>query len=548
MEHGAIGRNLKKFELDEARKRVRKSKPDPRQGSLFEFAEDDKKSGTPKCDELIKLLSRPDIQRLDERRIEEVQKIQAKHRRVVFVAERVDTLQIFAEELTCRVESLPEGSSPHTNFVVSADQGTSDGGEAKRALTDVCGVSKPSYKAIKKGSDVEAYFRDGGKKSPKGPASAFMTYQMAEGINLQSADALVLLGVTSNLKDLIQGLGRIDRIDSPHSQTHYYLIDIAVGKLASDEKAAQRLENYRALSGRQKIERAEEADGDTEAILEGVTEYLREPRILRDNNFHDVLSDLKDKLDPTRYGEISAARIEGMWGAELALLKGNEEFAVLQLEGRDGISGTVHKSFAPPRILLIDADGYVRRNQIGCAQILRQAYLETMEAGMHRISPDATRISNAIELLSQRIAELREWDLRPERTVSLLDSLSLFLAQGPDIGLKPLEPKSDVCPLDEYMFGDLSLRGLEYLAETWARILDPYWIKAKQEVRESFASGGAPESYSAVEQIVQHLNNDLLEVDRIRNTMQEAVVVARRIDPSKQGSVAERISVAFVSI
>ena len=267
MEHGAIGRNLKKFELDEARKRVRKSEPNPRQGSLFEFVEDDvTKISTPKCDELIKLLGRPEIQRLDERRIEEVKKIQASHRRVVFVAERVDTLQIFAEELTRRSKNSSEGSTCHTNFVVSADQGTSDGGEAKRALADVCGISKPSYKAIKKVSDVEAYFRDGGKKSPTGPASAFMTYQMAEGINLQSADALVLLGVTSNLKDLIQGLGRIDRIDSPHSQTHYFLIDIPVGKLASDEKAAQRLENYRALSGRQKIERAEEAEGDTEAI------------------------------------------------------------------------------------------------------------------------------------------------------------------------------------------------------------------------------------------------------------------------------------------
>lgn len=549
MEHGAIGRNLKKFELDEARKRVRNSKPDPRQGSLFGFPEDDEKTiSTPKCDELIKLLSRLDILRIDERRIEEVEKIQAKHRRVVFVAERVDTLQIFAEELTRRSTGLPEDRPSHTNFVVSADQGKSDGGEAKRALTDVCGVAKPSYKAIKKGADVEAFFRDGGSKSPKGPASAFMTYQMAEGINLQSADALVLLGVTSNLKDLIQGLGRIDRIDSPHQQTHYYLIDIPVGKLASDEKASQRLENYRTLSGRQKIERPDEAEGDTEAILEGVAQYLREPRILRDNNFHDVLSDLQSKLDPTRYAEISAAKIKGMWGAELALLMGKEEFAALQLEGREGAFEAAGSSFAPPRILLIDADGYIRRNQIGCAQILRQAYLDTMEAGMHRIPPDTTRLSNAIELLSHRISELREWDLRPERTVSLLDSLSLFLSQEPGFGLVLPEESGDTCPLDERMFGGLSLRGLEYLTETWARVLDPYWIQAKQEVRESFASGGAPESYIAVDQIVRHLNSDLLEVENIRNTMMEAVEAARRISPPRPGAVADRISVAFVSI
>jgi hypothetical protein len=98
------------------------------------------------------------------------------------------------------------------------------------------------------------------------------------------------------------------------------------------------------------------------------------------------------------------------------------------------------------------------------------------------------------------------------------------------------------------MFGGLSLRGLEYLTETWARVLDPYWIQAKQEVRESFASGDAPESYIAVDQIVRHLNSDLLEVENIRNTMMEAVEAARRISPPRPGAVADRISVAFVSI
>lgn len=73
-------------------------------------------------------------------------------------------------------------------------------------------------------------------------------------------------------------------------------------------------------------------------------------------------------------------------------------------------------------------------------------------------------------------------------------------------------------------------------------------LQAKQEVRESFASGGAPESYIAVDQIVRHLNSDLLEVENIRKTMMEAVEAARRISPPRPGAVADRISVAFVSI
>ena len=48
--------------------------------------------------------------------------------------------------------------------------------------------------AITHGKSVESYFRPGGKNAPDGPASVFLTYKMAEGINLQSADTLVLLG------------------------------------------------------------------------------------------------------------------------------------------------------------------------------------------------------------------------------------------------------------------------------------------------------------------------------------------------------------------
>lgn len=163
------------------------------------------------------------------------------------------------------------------------------------------------------------------------------------------------------------------------------------------------------------------------------------------------------------------------------------------------------------------------------------------------IMPVTTRLTNAIELLSHRISQLWEWDLRPQRT-SLLESLSVFLSQDPKSGDFPSADSVEEFTLDERMFVDLSLRGLEYLTETWARVLDPNWIKAKQEVRESFASGGAPESYIAVDQIVRHLNNDLLEVSRIRNTMREAVDAARRITPPQQGPVSERISVAFVSL
>lgn len=157
------------------------------------------------------------------------------------------------------------------------------------------------------------------------------------------------------------------------------------------------------------------------------------------------------------------------------------------------------------------------------------------------------RLTKAIETLGARVSQLRDWDLRSERTVSLLDSLSVFLSSGSETDPTRLQSALPETGQDELLFGDLSLRGIEFLAETWAKKLDPYWIQAKQEVRESFTNGGAPESYIATDQIVRHLNNDLLKISRIREIMFEALEAARRMDAIRTSSVADRISVAFVS-
>lgn len=111
------------------------------------------------------------------------------------IAPNTATLEIFAEALASR--------GHHTNFVV----GKQTKGD-ERAVKAIFGTGQDGFKRITHGKSVESYFRPGGKNAPEGPASVFLTYKMAEGINLQSADTLVLLGITSNLKELIQGLGR----------------------------------------------------------------------------------------------------------------------------------------------------------------------------------------------------------------------------------------------------------------------------------------------------------------------------------------------------
>lgn len=64
---------------------------------------------------------------------------------------------------------------------------------------------------------------------------------MAEGVNLQQAQALCLIDVTSNIRNMIQGLGRIDQIDSPHGRITYYTFELPGVALRSDAKAAGRM-------------------------------------------------------------------------------------------------------------------------------------------------------------------------------------------------------------------------------------------------------------------------------------------------------------------
>mgnify|MGYP006275926657 CR=1 FL=1 len=336
--------------------------------------------------------------------------------------------------------------------------------------------------------------------------------------------------------------------DSPHARINYHLLDIPVGRIASDEKVTQRLENYRALSGRDRLERVDEAGGDTQAILGGVAAYLREPRRLRKNNFHDLLANLRLGLDAKRYEEIAALEISGLWGAELALLEGPTPMTLLHLRGEVGGAGA-SGPFAPPRLVLIGPDGGAECNQIACAQALCRAYRETREQGLDRVPPDRQRIAQALDMLGSRIDGLTDWDLRPERSVSLLQSLAAFLDGAPVAGAVRGAggygaPGQDARERDEEYFGALSLEGIEYLCETWARALDPYWIIAKERVRARFADAEA-QSYTTIAHILQHLDDDVVGRQHVLRVMRDALDKARSI--GTRSRVADRVSVAFVA-
>ncbi|SEL62717.1 hypothetical protein SAMN05444413_11242 [Roseivivax marinus] len=534
MEHGAIGKALRRFEVDERKKAAARAAANAAQLDLFGDLPDTSRTDaqTPSCDQLITLLSRPDIQRFDERRYSEALRIQARHRRVVFVAERIDTLEIFAAELAARREPGDE----HVQYVATSDA-VPAGESRRRAREDIVGGETPGFAAIRQGHLIEEFFRPGGKRNDERSASVFLTYQMAEGINLQSADALVLLGVTSNLKDLLQGMGRIDRIDSLHARTHYYLLDVPVAAIASDEKVSRRLANYRALSGRERIERAEDAGGDTQVILDSVAAYLREPRTLRSRNYHDLLSSTRALLAPERYDRIARTEIDGLWGAEIAVLEGSQAYTLLHLRGESAR----REQFAPPRLLLVEEDGTLIRNQVTCAQRLKAAYEEMKARGIASAPPDRARLYQALEELGARVSTIREWQLAPERTDSLLQSLAVFLSGDGGLAF------TAGVDLEEQLYGELSLRGVEYLSETWARLLDPYWVRAKQQVRENFAQKAA-QSYISIADMTDALQLDPENCGRIRAIMMDAITEARRIEEPSPDAISRRISVAFVSL
>lgn len=62
-----------------------------------------------------------------------------------------------------------------------------------------------------------------------------------------------------------------------------------------------------------------------------------------------------------------------------------------------------------------------------CANLLLDAYEATRAAGRDTQAAPATLQIGILDEVQSKIAALRHWDIRPDRTVSLLVSLAAFL-------------------------------------------------------------------------------------------------------------------------
>ncbi|PSL17240.1 phospholipase D family protein [Shimia abyssi] len=476
----------------------------------------DKRTTTPICDRIGELLQSPELDAIDEQRAEYMAEMLDLHRQVIFLSERIGVLEVYARLLSSR-----KGPKPDVILVA-----------ANHKLGPGTGIT-----VARNGAEAQEYLAlDGKKASDDHRRAMFMTFQMAEGINLQRARALGIVGVTSDIKSMLQGLGRIDRIDSPHSKITYTTFDLPGLVLSSDKKGRDRIESIALLSGVGASDLADEylefSAGDlTDLILE----QHKKPRPLRRNNLYDLVEDMRRKLPDHLLNSMERIKPQSLWGAELCLLAGKSPMTIIALGGR--APSLVEASYLPPRLLGVRETGdrhEIIRDQPEVTRLLREAYGETVKAGKHQDRPTEAELSSVIEGLQPTLEGLAHWDIRPERTVSLLESLDRFLASGPS--------KNQ----GYNRFGHLTLPSLEKLAEAWAQELDPHWIEAKKDVSQRSEKEREIPDYLGIDAIYGFFEQQPSKtLSEVRARMEELFGAAEQASRNANTQILDRVAVIF---
>jgi hypothetical protein len=481
----------------------------------FEFARPDPK--TPISDEIESLLLDPDVQAIDDLREEWLVNLAKRHRRLIVLSINNLPLHIFANRIAGRVE--------HDLYALF-DQRK----EIQHLPTS---EQTPLYERLSTTKKAEDVFRyHGGSIDELSPAILFMNFKSAVGLNLQTANATVLLCASSDIKSTKQGTGRTDRIDSPHPSVYLYTSDLPNYRLSSDDKATARLTSYGIAAGGSRSDLAEYSSNARD-IVGRLVAQMKEPRKLRHTNLADLMEMARSTIDKHRYDEIAALADIALWGADLTILRGSQPFTMLYLRG---VSGELDSEFMPPRLISItpkaNRPGYeVDSNQVSCGVKLMQAYEETCRLGGQSDATTSAITPEVVYEISREIGGLKAWDIRPERMKGLLSSLAAFYT-GASITDDGYE-----------VFGDLSLSSLELLSEAWLQRINDPWVKAKQGRYQ--ADDATLPRYLSHEEIltqmdVEHRNS--LE-DWRPNLEQMVEDVRRRV--FDHGLLRSRVSVIF---
>ncbi len=510
----SIGESLRRSERESRGGKIETITIPPKSGELPL----DKRTTTPICDRIGELLQSSELDAIDEQRADHMAEMLNLHRQVIFLSERIGVLEVYARLLSSR-------NGPKPDVILVA---------ANHKLGPGTGIT-----VARNGAEAQEYLAlDGKKASDHHRRAMFMTFQMAEGINLQRARALGIVGVTSDIKSMLQGLGRIDRIDSPHSKITYTTFDLPGLVLSSDKKGRDRIESIALLSGVGASDLADEylefSAGD---LTDMILEQHKKPRPLRRNNLYDLVEDIRRKLPDDLLQSLERIKPQSLWGAELCLLAGKSPMTIIALGGRS--PSLVEASYLPPRLLAvreINDRQEIIRDQPQVTRLLRDAYGETVKTGNHQARPTEAELSSVIEDLQPTLEGLVHWDIRPERTVSLLESLDRFLASGPS--------KNQ----GYNRFGHLSLPSLEKLSESWAQELDSFWIEAKKDVSQRSAERREIPDYLGIDAIYDFFARQPLKtLSLVRSRMEELFTAAEQASRNANTQILDRVAVVFRS-
>ena len=396
--------------------------------------------------------------RLDDERVRQLSRIAERHRTVVFVSERTIVLQYFASKLATLLRPSGFGTFLATDRFDAEFQEHHLGGKNPDVQL---------FAGANASARLQAEFdrRTVAKDSELAQKLAFTTYKRAEGINLQAASAVVLIGVGADVKMLRQALGRIDRVDSPHPHITYYTLSLDGLGVRSDEVAKRRLRE-----GLQFTHGTAHKPADPNERADMVDALLKQndlPRTPHSTNTYDCLWKLELEVPNIVRDTVGSSRLQGPWGIELSKLEGDAAYTVFCLRGveaRESAGG-----FGPPRLVLVRDDGLTVLDQADILRTLTRAYQATKHRGLAAVPTRWTEAPKLLECVQHGLQRMTPWCLRPARMVALLETLAKFVSEGAERA--------------DSLFSGLSLPALELLYQEWLDVLDPAWREAKEELR-----------------------------------------------------------------
>ena len=352
-----------------------------------------------------------------------------------------------------------------------------------------------------------------------------------------------LISVTSDLTHMVQGMGRIDRIDSLHPEATYYTFDLPGVSLPSDAKARERNRSIEIFAGKDFDENKINADeifaGDlTDLIIKG----KKSPRTLRPQNFYDTVHLIEREIDTDILERVKKSKAKGVWGADLCLIPGQQDFTLFALHGVAPGLGHHSSDLFPPRLVGV-TEGQVMRGQEECVNLLLEGYMKTKAQGAHKTPGTKDQVSDVLGKAMGNLAALTHWDLRPERTVSLLASLAWLLdhrgsqyEQGPD-------------DLGASVFSQLTLPALEYIANEWSILLDPSWIAIKKDIQAKAEEGLGAADYIDINGVMSFfLLQSTDQIQAAREKMRDVVDTIQDRTEDMEPSIQDRVAVVFQSV